>query len=295
MGFDKRIWKTAVLAVVITLVGWLVVMRLDDWSRGLNSQIIVYGQSGTGAGGTGGTGHTSIVKALAHVVGGQGYASIVEIVNTGSVAANISASFFNRDGKASTASYTLNQNGTTATFIGSMPSPVSVPSNGILVITLPNTASAMVANWGTITSTSTMSIAEVFELRDPNNILLSRVGVPASDPDMKQFVIPRFRNVGTGLEVGFAIANTSTTPTIVTVVVRDASGQTVSNGTQTLTLRGRSQVAENVNQLFTALNDPATTTGYYSLTFTGGSSQLAAVGLVLEGTNLATFPVDRIQ
>src|SRR5215475_14438446 len=102
MTFDKRIWKTAVLAAAITLIAGLVVMRMDDWSKGLNSGFVAHGQ--TGAGGTStslpcgsgatGTATACISKTLPHVVGGGGYASIIEIVNTGAVTASISAAFF---------------------------------------------------------------------------------------------------------------------------------------------------------------------------------------------------------
>src|SRR5262249_40354693 len=145
-----------------------------------------------------------VTKTVPHVVGGGGYTSIIEVINTGSVTAGVSASFFNQNGSPSTLNYSTNLAGTISTFSGSMSSPVSVPPGGNLVITLPNTGSSTVVNWGTITSTSsagscaglcnTITVGEVFEFRDSSNRLLSRVGVPATVPNMTSFVIPRFRN-----------------------------------------------------------------------------------------------------
>jgi hypothetical protein len=300
MTFDKRIWKTAVLAAAITLVAGLVVMRMDDWSKGLNSGFVAHGQ--TGAGGTStslpcgsgatGTATACISKTLPHVVGGGGYASTIEIVNTGSVTASISAAFFNQDGTASTLTYATNLNGTNATFTGAMTSALSVPVNAILVITLANTGNAIVVNWGNITSTTTISVAEAFELRDLADNLLSRVGVPASAADMTSFVIPRFRNLISGLDVGFAVANTGSTDTVLVVTLRDAGGKTLA--TTQVPLRKHSQIAKFPNELFPNLQ-VADGTGYHALTFTAGGPQLAAVGLAIEGGSLATFPVDRLQ
>lgn len=300
MKIDKRIWKTGVLAVVITLVAGVFVMRLEDWSKGLNSGFIAYGQTaggGSGSGsscGSGATGTSTVcfTKTLPHMVGGGGYTSIVEIVNTSSSAANVTASFFNQDGTASALTYSLSVNGTSSTFAGSTPAPVSVPVNGILVITLPNTGAAIAVNWGNVTSTSTISVVEAFEFRDANNNLLSRVGVPASAPDLMSFVIPRFRNIATGLDVGFAIANTGSTDTVVNVNLRDATGKVIA--TAQVPLAKHQQIAKFPSELFSNLS-ASDATGYHSLTFAGGGPQLAAIGLAIEGGSLATFPVDRLQ
>jgi hypothetical protein len=298
MNFDKRIWKTGVAAAAITLVAALFVMRLDEWSKGLTSGFIAYGQSGTGgvtgsSGGTG-TGTVTITKTLPHLVGGGGYSSVIEVINTSAATESVTASFFDQKGNASTAAYTASVNGTAATnFTGSM-AAVSLPVNGTLIISLPNTGGTIV-NWGNIVSTSTITVAEVFELRDPNNGLISRVGVPASVPNMTSFIIPRFRNITTKLDVGFAIANTGSTDTTVTVTLRDAAGNTLQ--TTALPLPKHQQIAAFPSDIFPGLKAPPDATGYGALTFSATGAQLAAIGLAIENqtNSLATFPVDQLQ
>jgi hypothetical protein len=295
MNFDKRIWKTGVMAAAITLVAALFVMRLDDWSKGLTSGFIAYGQSGTGSGSSG-TGTGNITKTLPHLVGGGGYSSVIEVINTSATTESVSASFFDQKGNVSTAGFTSSLNGAApTTFTGSM-SAVSLPVNGILVITLPNTG-ATIVNWGNIVSSSTITVAEVFELRDPSNSLISRVGVPASAPNMTSFIIPRFRNITTRMDVGFAIANTGSTDTTVTVTMRDASGNILQ--TKTLPLPKHQQIAAFPADIFPGLTAPPDATGYGALTFTApsGQAQLAAIGLAIENqtNSLATFPVDQLQ
>lgn len=301
MMFDKRIWKTGVLAAAITLVAALFVMRLDDWSKGLTSGFIAYGQSGTG--GTGSTGTSSscgsgaacITKTLPDVVAGSGYSSVIEIINTSTVTESITASFFNTDGSTSTATYSMTVGGgTSSTFTGS--TSLSLPANQILVLSLPNTESTI--NWGNITSTSTITVAEVFELRDANNNLISRVGVPASAPNMTKFVIPRFRNTLTNMDVGFAVVNTGSSDATLTVTLTDATGNVL--GTKTLTLPEHTQLATfptGQSGLFPNLQPPADLSGYGALTFVASGPQLAAIGLAdeFQTKSLATFPVDQIQ
>src|SRR5213078_1632777 len=99
MKIDKRIWKTAVLAAVITVVGSVFVLRLDEWSKGLNSGFIAYGQTGTiGGGGTvsscsstsGGTGTSTVcaTKAIPVVVYSSGFKTTIEIINTSGATQN---------------------------------------------------------------------------------------------------------------------------------------------------------------------------------------------------------------
>ena len=313
MKINKGIWKTAVLAAAITLVGSMFIMRLDDWSKGLNSGFIVYGQSGTTgttsacspSSGTSGTTSVCVIKVIPHVVAGGKYKTTIQIINTSGATVNVSGDFFNQDGTKSTATFTQDLNGKTATFVGSM-TAASLAANAVLVISVEKDG-ALFVNWGEIIATSNVSVSAAFELREtakdpvsgkdvPAN-LLSRVGVTASPADMQQFVIPRIRNVSNALDVGYAIANTGSTAATITVTLRDASGQNTL-ATKSLTLNAMSQTAIFANEFFgVALNDKdsATKTGYQSLTFTSDKGQFAAMALAIEGPNLASFPVDRIQ
>ena len=303
MKFDKRIWKTGLIAAAITLVAALFVMRLDDWSKGLTSGFIAYGQSGTGGGTTSscgssatGTSTVCVTKTLPHLVGGGGYSSVIEVVNTSSTTESVSATFYTQSGSTSTATYSASLSGAAATtFTGTM-AAVSLPANQILVITLPNNGNTIV-NWGNVVSTSTITVAEVFELRDPNNNLISRVGVPASPSNMQKFVIPRFRNIPTNLDVGFAIANTGSTATTVSIILTDATGKTL--GTTSVPLAAHAQIANFPSDsiIFGAALQGVDASGYGALTFTASAGQVAAIGLAIENAtnSLATFPVDQLQ
>ncbi len=139
-----------------------------------------------------------------------------------------------------------------------------------------------------------MTVAEVFELRDPGNNLISRVGVPASAPNMTSFVIPRFRNMASNMDVGFAIANTGSTDTSVTVTLRDATGKVLA--TTQISLPKHSQKANFPSDIFSTLSS-VDASGYGALTFVAAGPQVAAIGLAIENktNSLATFPVDQLQ
>src|SRR5207253_1313682 len=95
-----------------------------------------------------GTGTVCVTKTLPHLVGGGGYSSVIEVINTSNATESVSASFFNQDGSASTATYAMSVNGAASTtFIGSTTAAVGLPVNGIAVITLSNTGTTFV-NWG---------------------------------------------------------------------------------------------------------------------------------------------------
>ena len=301
MKIDRRIWKTAAAAAAITLVASAAIMRLDDWSKGLNSGFIVYGQSGTGGGGgsTGTGGGTTYTKALPQIVSGGGYATTIEVINTSSTTESVSAVFYNTsDGSASTLKYSTNLNAPTS-FTGSMP-PISLPANNALVLT--TSSSSPGVNWGVVTASGTITVAEVFEVRDNNNNLQARVGVPGSPANMQKIVIPRFRNFirgsltgFSGLDVGYALANTGSTDITVTVAITDALGNTLQIS-QPFKLAAHTQIAEFPAARFPSLADQAGLT-YGAVTITASAPQLAAIGLADEFATslLSTFPVDVLQ
>ena len=53
MNYDKRILKSGTLAVAVTIAFAIFISRAAEWSKGLNSEMIVIGQS-TNSGGGGG-------------------------------------------------------------------------------------------------------------------------------------------------------------------------------------------------------------------------------------------------
>jgi len=319
MIIDKRIWKTAALAAVITIVGGLFIMRLDDWSKGLNSGFVAYGESGTGGGGVGGgcgssssgatgTATACVSKIIPHMVAGLGYRTFVEVINSGNTTVNVNADFYvpartaaglpapEGTGTKSTETFTTDLNGTTGSFVGSI-SAVSVPVNGILVITLDKDSPIFTVNWGSIQATGPITVAAAFEVHDGGHNLLSRVGVSASAPDIKQFVIPRIRHVGRSLDVGYALVNTGSTTATITGTLRDAAGRTLM--TKDLTLGPQNQIAIFTREFFgaalTETDDPSGKIAFQAMTFTSQQGQFAAVALAIEGTQLSSFPVDRLQ
>ncbi len=300
---NKGIWKTGLLAVAITLVAGMFVLRMDDWSKGLNSEFVAYGQSGgttgttttTGCGVTSGATGTSTVcatKVIPQIVAGDGYKSLIQIINTGSSTVTVTGEFYNTNGTASTGSYTkIDTAGVSSTFIGTM-TATSLPANGILILKAEKTTPGLFVNWGSISSTGSVTVASAFDYT-VGGILYSRVGVSASPSDMKQFVIPRTRDTVTGQDVGFAIVNTGTTSATATVTLRGAAGQVL--GTKDLTLAAKAQTAVFTAEFFgSALKDTAGAT-YAFLNFSSDKSQFAALALAVEGASLASYPVERLQ
>ena len=304
MNYNKRILKTGALAVAVTIAFGIFAYRAAEWTKGLNSEFLVLGQSGgTGSGGgsTGTTGTaTTTTRIIPQVAVGSfdgnlsKYSTVIQIVNTGTTAATVTGTFYNEQGAAST--LTLATNATPATFTGTT-SSVSVNANSSLVIsggtTTATTPSTGSVGWGKIVYTGTVSISTFFELRDSSTgALYSRVGVAASPADMSKFVIPRVRDVASGLYVAFALVNSGSTSANYTATLRDASGTTVK--AQTGALAAGAHTALFTNQFF-ALTNEASGRLYHSITFESTSPAFAAIALAFEGATQTSFPVDRLQ
>jgi len=278
----KGIWKTGVAAVAITLAAATFIMRADDWKR-LNSTVTV----------------TRIIPQIVFgsLDGGlTRYTTYIQIINTGSATVSVNADFYKANaggvaGTPSTASFTKTVDSATTPFTGTL-TATSLAVNRSILLTAASTGAGDV-NWGSITATGNITVSAVFEIRDGvTGALHSRVGVAASPADMKQFVIPRNRSIQAGLDVGFAIVNTGTTAATASVELRDALGNSLA--TRNLTLEAKGHHAEFTSQFFTALTDVAGN-NFHSLTFTSTSPQFAALALAIEGANLASLPVERLQ
>ncbi len=305
MKINKGIWKTGVLAAAMTLVFAMFIMRVDDWSKGLGSGFVAYGQTGGSTGGgttstgcgttsSGSSGTTTVcaTKVIPQIVAGDGYKTLIQVINTGTSTVTVNGDFYNTNGSTSTGSYTRTDSaGATTSFVGTM-AGTSLPANGILIIKAEKTTPGLFVNWGSISATGPVTVASAFDYT-VGAVLYSRVGVSASPSDMKQFVIPRSRDTVTGQDVGFAVVNTGSTSATANVVLRGAAGQTLA--TKDLTLAAKSQTAVFASEFFgSALKDAAGTT-YGFLTFTSTSSQFAALALTVEGASLASYPVERLQ
>lgn len=166
---------------------------------------------------------------------------------------------------------------------------LSLPSNGLLVITA-DAAPSFTANWAKIVSTGgTVSASAYFDLTNgAGTLLYSRVGVPASEADMAKFTIPRVRNVDAGLDVGFALVNTGTASATLDATLRSPTGSAIA--TKSLTLAAGAHTAMFAREFF-ALTGEAAGTNYSFMVFESTSAQFAATALAIEGGSLSSFPV----
>src|SRR5262249_20174793 len=265
---------TAALAAAITMVSALVIMRLDEWTKGLTT-----------------TSGAHITKVIPHIARGGGYRTFIQIINDSSATVRVGANFYNPSGTVSTVTFKKDDlKGNVSSMSGSIVGE-SIPAGGILLLDFDNSGD-LVTNWGFITSDGPVVIATAFEVRNSAHALISLVGVPASAADMKQFVIPRVRNTTTGLDVGFAVANTGTNEASITVTMRNSKNEMMAS--RVLTLKSKEQTAIFAYQFFegVGLTDPQGTS-YSFLDFSSSSSQFAAIALAVEGTNLAGFPVEK--
>src|SRR5438552_6294157 len=111
MKDTKRILKTGGLAVAVTIVFAVFAFRAAEWSKGLNSEMIVYGEgTNTGGGtsscttGTTGTFNVQTTKVIPQMAlnsfdaGLTKYSTVIQIVNTSGAAQSISSNFYNENG-----------------------------------------------------------------------------------------------------------------------------------------------------------------------------------------------------
>src|SRR5438552_3159094 len=124
---NKRILKTGALAVALTFLFAFFAFRAADWTKGLNSEFIVYGQSGSGSSGsTGSTGSTGnpTTKVLPQIAAGAYdsatyYGTVIEVSNPNSSPITVNAKFYNEDGTPATLTFATNQS-SQPTFSGSL-------------------------------------------------------------------------------------------------------------------------------------------------------------------------------
>jgi len=310
---NKRILKTGALAAAMTIVFAIFAFRAAEWTKGLDSEFIVYGQAtggstGTNTGGSTGGGGTTVIKIIPQIAAGnygdiepRKYGTIIEIVNTNTTAITISGNLYNENGTSSTLTGTTNLP-SQPTFAGSF-NNLSLAANAILVIEFgtntSNTPSGPTTNWGKFTASGAVTVASFFELRDSvSNVLYSRVGVPASRPDMTKFIIPRVRQVSTGIgiaeiDAGFALVNTGSAAANVTATIKDANGNTVG-APKVVTLLAGAHMADFATHLF-QLTGEASSRQYQYVQFVSSSPSIAAAALAFEGGSQTSFPVDVLQ
>ena len=291
-----------VLTVTLVAAGVLgFVSVVGNWTDALDAEFLVFGQTGgtgtgSGGGGTGQTGGTTITKIIPQVAAGSfdggatTFSTTIQVINVGTSAVSLTVDLFNQDGTPSTIPFTTT-NTTAPTFTATL-SSVSIPSNDAIVIQNGSVAAGAV-NWARLVTDGTVTIAALFEIKDANGVLISRVGVPSSDADITKLLIPRLRNAdpAKGTSTAFAVANTGDATASVTATLYSA-GQVA--GTQTLTLAAKNQTAQFAKEFFSLTNE-ATVDTFSFMIFESTTATLAATALVFEGNNQATFPVDKLQ
>jgi len=300
VNYNKRILKTGALAVAVTIAFALFAYRVAEWSNGINSEMATPGQSttsncSTGQAGSSGVQTTKVIPQipLGSFDGGRTkYSTVVQIVNTAGETQSITGNFYKENGTALdnvglTAGAATIMNGSLGT---------SIVKDAVLVISGGGTATTGVIAWGKITSCGRLSISTFFELRDAaNNVLYSRVGVPASPANMSSFVIPRIREVAAGLDVGFALVNTASSGTAsLKAELKDQAGKTIA--TKDIPMAAGEHRAGFTRDLFGPLDE---TTGssrsYQYVKFTSTSPTFAAIALAFEGSTQTSFPADAIE
>jgi hypothetical protein len=299
--YDKRIWTTGLLAVAITLVFALFVFNFEDWTSDFNSAFVYAQSTGTG-GGTGSSG-TALTKVIPQVAVGSydggltKYITVIEIVNTGTAEISVSGNFYNTNGSASTLA--LKSNLIPAGFTATLPS-TNLGASSVMTITA-DTATTGTINWARIVTTGAAFVSAYFELRDgATNVLYNRTGIAGSSPTMSKFVVPRVRNVASGLDVGFAIVNTGPTATNITLTAKDQAGAVLA--VRTFSLAAGNHLSGFPFQLLAAgqgcspclAGEPAGT-NYGFLLFESNTAAFASTALAIEGAALSSFPVEVLQ
>ena len=306
---NKRILKTGALAAAMTVIFAIFAFRAAEWTKGLNSEFIVYGQSGSNTGGTGGTGSTggSTTKVIPQIAAGAYdkftyYVTVIEVVNANTSAVTLNGSFYDDKGNPSTLLFSTNM--TSQPTIGSTFSNLTVPAGSILVLTTGTFSTSAHTTgttvWGTITGSNNISVSSFFELRDSSaDALYSRVGVPASLPNMTSFLIPRIRLTGSpvtataaatsSIDTGFALVNTGTKTATVTGKIIDVNGNVI--GSTSILLPPNGHTAAFVSSSFTLLGTEASTRQYQYVLFTSDQPTIGAAGLSIEGGSVSSFPV----
>jgi hypothetical protein len=279
LKYNKRILKTGLLAVVVTALFAVFMYRVAEWSNGTNAEMAGLRQTNVSC--------SQIVKVIPQMPLGSfdggltRYSTVIQIINTSGSAQSITADFYKEDGTR------LESPTLTA-------STSTIVKDGVLVMTGGGREVPGVIGWGKITECGALSLSAFFELRDAKtNVLLSRVGVAASPANMSGFVIPRIREVGTGLDVGFAVVNTAANESVmVRAELKDTSGQTVA--TKDMLMAGGAHRSGFIKDLFAPLNEVKDGRTYQYVKFSATSPTLAAIALAFEGPTQTSFPAEPV-
>jgi hypothetical protein len=293
MIFEKRILKSGLLAVIVTLAFAVFAYRVADWSKGMRSQM-AGGHNAVSPSCAAESMQTKVIPQMAMGLfnGGLTYTTIIQIVNTSSMSQTVSGTFYKQDGNPLT-DVVLNSG--ESKINNGILETTSIPQDGILVVTGGGPKTTATVGWGRINACAGLSITTFFELRDSQtNALYSRVGVDASPANMSRFVIPRVREASAGLDVGIALVNTGSvgTKAILHAELRNSAGELIK--ATDIEMPGGSQRTGFTKDLFAPLDEAAGRT-YQYVKFSSTSPSFAAIALAFEGGTQTSFPVHVIE
>jgi streptogramin lyase len=156
-------------------------------------------------------------QLISHIADGGGWRSILLLANTGAVAAPYTVSFWNDSGLP---------------YLPSLASGVptgTIPVGGSTIIGTADVASTLSEGWAQVSSSQSIGGTAIFRY-DPWS---QEAAVPLLTTGGTKLEIPY--QVGNGLALGVALANTNATQTAnVTEVIRDQNGNQLSSRTLTL-------------------------------------------------------------
>jgi hypothetical protein len=289
--------KTGGAAVAVTILFGIAAYRAAEWGKAHEPGLVDRKQplNSTAASNT-----DSVTQIIPQVVIGSfdggltRYSTTMEIVNVDAAETTIDFSFYKEDGTPSPLALSTNVAGHPS-FVGDL-SGFKLDPNKVLVIsggtTAQTTPSSGVVGWAKLTSTKRATIATFYETRDGNSgILYSRVGIPASRPDLSNFVIPRVRTRA-GLDVAFALVNTGSAPASITATLKDASGSTLAK--RALDMNPGTHQALFAHEFFSTLKE-TDESSYQYITFYSSSRSFAAIALAFEGSSQTSFPVEPLE
>ena len=284
MNFNRRLLKTGAVAAAVTIAFAIFVYGASDWIKGMRSDSTTCSISAT---------VVQPAKIIPQIVagsfdGGTTYITIIQIVNTSSAPQDVSAAFYNEDGTP------LNNvplaADKTSISNGVLP-PVSIPKDGVLIVTAGAPSIPGKLGWGRVTTCGTSSISTVVEMRDSSSRVISRASVTASPSNMSSFVIPRIRERSTDLDTAFAVVNTASSGSaILRAELIDATGSVIA-AKDILMAAGSHQSLFVHKDLFPALKEGDART-YQHLKFSSTSPTFAATALAIEGAMLTSLPVE---
>lgn len=292
--------KTGGAAVAVTILFGIAAYRAAEWTKTSGRESTITDQKQPAGAETNNLAAGATSKIIPQMVIGSfdggltNYSTVVEIVNTGSAEATVDFSFHKEDGSASSETLATNSPDH-PTFVGSL-AGLKLAGNSVLVIsgggTAETTPSPGIVGWARLAVSGHATIGTFFEVRDGRTgLLYSRVGVPASRPDLSNFVIPRMRT-RSGLDVAFALVNTGSASASITATLKDASGATLVK--RVLNMRPGSHQALFAHEFF-AVPKETDDRSYQYIVFNSSSPSFAAIALAFEGSTETSFPVEPVE